>query len=763
MRPPVLAVLAITLAMASVMAPAAARADDGPVSTPSTAASDAPQAGTSEPAVPADPSASSTPQEPTTAPEAPATPTTAAPATPTDAATTTADAADPADPQPGETVVGQLVQAYDEPGPGEAAHLTTAADEPLSWIETGSGESVRVSTDDVDHLSVGTTVAVTVGGEIADEASAEGLDPAVGVLAAETVAPATNDRQTTAQTVASVNHQVTVVMTQPAGVARGTTTLAQVQAAVNGPVADFWAQQTGGAVRVGSVGGVDWFQSSKQCSDPYGLWAEAATQANWSYAPGQHLLVFVPTGAPGCAYGLGEVRQNINSGGRLYVQATATSVITHELGHNLGLNHSSQLQCASTVEATSSSACSVSSYRDYYDVMGYSWDQLGTLNVLQAAQLGVLPPAQRIDVTAGTAAATYALAPVSGSSGTRALRLAAPDGSVYWLEYRPSNGKDNWLSTSDNWVGIQPGVLLRRESPGASDSSLLLDPSPSATTAWSKDYAHTLQVGVPATVGGGAFTLVLQGTGATATVTVRRAADGFNPPAQANVLAAGEGLADGGQLASSTGGHVLVAQGDGNLVLYRRNGEPIWNTGTAGTPSFLVMQGDGNLVLYARSGVPLWNSGTNGNPGASAVMQDDGNLVVYRADGRPVWWTGVDVVPVAPVGPSDLPPGVLAPGQSLVSPRGRYQLIVQGDGNVVLYAWDGRVLWHAGTNGHPGAWVAMQGDGNLVVYSAAGQPLWNAQTNGNPGARGVLQDDGNLVVYRSDWSPAWWTNPDPQR
>jgi hypothetical protein len=40
-------------------------------------------------------------------------------------------------------------------------------------------------------------------------------------------------------------------MVQPAGAARDATTLAQVVAAVNGPVADFWAEQSGGAVRLG--------------------------------------------------------------------------------------------------------------------------------------------------------------------------------------------------------------------------------------------------------------------------------------------------------------------------------------------------------------------------------------------------------------------------------------------------------------------------------------------------------------------------------
>ena len=49
------------------------------------------------------------------------------------------------------------------------------------------------------------------------------------------------------------------------------------------------------------------------------------------------------------------------------------------------------------------------------------------------------------------------------------------------------------------------------------------------------------------------------------------------------------------------------------------------------------MQGDGNFVVYRRNGEPLWASGTEGNCGAWLAMQDDGNLVVYSAAGSPLW------------------------------------------------------------------------------------------------------------------------------
>src|SRR5262249_57785461 len=100
--------------------------------------------------------------------------------------------------------------------------------------------------------------------------------------------------------------------------------------------------------------------------------------------------------------------------------------------------------------------------------------------------------------------------------------------------------------------------------------------------------------------------------------------------------------------------------------------------------------------------------------------------------------------PRAPLAPTQ----VLTANQSVSSPNGQYQLVMQGDGNLVEYGPGGQVIWHAGTNGNPGAYATMQGDGNLVVYSPAGTALWNSGTNGHPGASLVLDDGGTLeIIY----------------
>jgi hypothetical protein len=101
---------------------------------------------------------------------------------------------------------------------------------------------------------------------------------------------------------------------------------------------------------------------------------------------------------------------------------------------------------------------------------------------------------------------------------------------------------------------------------------------------------------------------------------------------------------------------------------------------------------------------------------------------------------------------------VLHPGESLTSPDGRFNLVMQSDGNLVEYQGQS-VLWNTATYNHPGAFLVMQGDGNAVVYGPSGGALWNSRTGGHASAAYhlELQGDANLVVYPPA-GPAVWAN-----
>ena len=97
---------------------------------------------------------------------------------------------------------------------------------------------------------------------------------------------------------------------------------------------------------------------------------------------------------------------------------------------------------------------------------------------------------------------------------------------------------------------------------------------------------------------------------------------------------------------------------------------------------------------------------------------------------------------------------MLHAGWSIYSPGEDLQLIMQDDGNLVLYDGAGKALWASGTARHPGADAVMQADGNLVVYDSTGHPLWASGTSKDHGSHLYLQSDGNLVIY--DGSTAVW-------
>jgi hypothetical protein len=109
-------------------------------------------------------------------------------------------------------------------------------------------------------------------------------------------------------------------------------------------------------------------------------------------------------------------------------------------------------------------------------------------------------------------------------------------------------------------------------------------------------------------------------------------------------------------------------------------------------------------------------------------------------------------------------PDRLTPGQSLftngsiTSGDGRFRLIMQTDGNLVVYRNnDNRALWATGTQGSDVHRAVMQTDGNLVLYHVNNAPAWASNTAGKPGSFLAMQNDGNLVIYQPI-VPIWASN-----
>lgn len=236
---------------------------------------------------------------------------------------------------------------------------------------------------------------------------------------------------------------------------------------------------------------------------------------------------------------------------------------------------------------------------------------------------------------------------------------------------------------------------------------------------------------------------------------------GTPPPPSPTILGTdhlnpGDQMSLNSEIDSTDGRFRFVFQADSNLVIYGPS-KALWASNTGGqNASALIMQTDGNLVLYRSGGYPLWASGTRGTD--SLWMQTDGNAVIYNQNGSAVWnsnsWYGS--INATYYGSDTLSTNAgYGLNTYLRSAHWYYWLLLQSDGNLVLYTVGYAVLWKSNT-GSPTNYLLMQTDGNLVLYAPVGVPEWSTHTGGANAAL-VMQDDGNAVVY-SGGHALWSSN-----
>ncbi|HEY2498515.1 MAG TPA: RHS repeat-associated core domain-containing protein [Candidatus Angelobacter sp.] len=145
-------------------------------------------------------------------------------------------------------------------------------------------------------------------------------------------------------------------------------------------------------------------------------------------------------------------------------------------------------------------------------------------------------------------------------------------------------------------------------------------------------------------------------------------------------------------IVSPHGQYMLYMASDGNFFIYDlAHGTGTWGPGTYGHPgAFAMLQTDGNFVVYDANGVGLWSSGTYGTFSERLDMEDDGRIIIYKS----AWSSGTSngqfnetsiAHPACDVGIGTGWTGVLGTGSCFVSPNGHFELLLQSDGNMVIY------------------------------------------------------------------------------
>ncbi len=193
---------------------------------------------------------------------------------------------------------------------------------------------------------------------------------------------------------------------------------------------------------------------------------------------------------------------------------------SHELGHNLGMNHANTLDFGGislgpldfstsnpgTVTGTgagtgpgSNLAAVNTEYGDTFDVMGYPWISGGPYNAVHRAKtLGWIPPADERDITTS---GTYTLVPAENPSGLRALHVLRDAASTSWLwvEFHQPTGyyeSGNFTAHLSSGDSETTGAQIHYETPlGPSSYTYLLDMTPVASAGKNNFYDGNLAPG----------------------------------------------------------------------------------------------------------------------------------------------------------------------------------------------------------------------------------------------------------------------------
>ena len=225
-------------------------------------------------------------------------------------------------------------------------------------------------------------------------------------------------------------------------------------------------------------------------------------------------------------------------------------------------------------------------------------------------------------------------------------------------------------------------------------------------------------------------------------------------------LLEGQTLASGRSLTDL--GATLAMQSDGNLVAYAPGGTPRWSSGTFVPGSRTVLGVDGNLEVWSPGNVRLWQSGVGLGGVERLVLDADGSFRIvsgYWGPGRQLsQYTTIWVSNGTRPRVDGLWFGqVLPAGRALFSADRSHELLMQTDGNLVLYRRrDSRVVWTSGTSHSSGRAELVMGQfGELAVRVPGGPVLRDFGTGFKGADRFTVRNDGNLTVTAPTGATLW--------
>jgi hypothetical protein len=216
--------------------------------------------------------------------------------------------------------------------------------------------------------------------------------------------------------------------------------------------------------------------------------------------------------------------------------------------------------------------------------------------------------------------------------------------------------------------------------------------------------------------------------------------------AATGTLTPGQTLAPGASITSPSGRYSLNMQTDGNLVL-RTSTRVVWNAGTLTPNSHLDLAANGTLSIVNPGGTAIWTSGVTG---ATELAVTDGGLLELLRGSAVIWTRFATIMRMGER---------MVGGETLYSADGLVHLQLTTTGDLVL-ARASRTIWASNTAGNPGAFLILQSDGNLVLYAADGRALFNSHTWNHTGV--VLSIQGDVFAAVMSGPTMLWASTDWQ-
>ncbi|WP_066297176.1 zinc-dependent metalloprotease family protein [Arthrobacter luteolus] len=234
----------------------------------------------------------------------------------------------------------------------------------------------------------------------------------------------------------------------------------------------YWKAMSNNRLSMSIVSEKVHYSASAHANDDYAtMMNKIARELKWVDSPYTALVVFVPTAdLKSGGYGgiLGGGWTTGGTAGRILMPAPSSftnNVVTHEVGHVLGLLHANSLQCTngrSDVSAANGrwtdGACSSREYGDTTDLMGSAQYYHPVINAYFWDAGGFGRGNEILNAGNADGSKTYTLTPWGGTAANRAVKFRDPQsGETYYIELRQPVGYDEhlqWGSAGNRGIKI---------------------------------------------------------------------------------------------------------------------------------------------------------------------------------------------------------------------------------------------------------------------------------------------------------------------